>query len=377
MDESFSCLIGSIYDTTLDRSLWPGVLKKITAFVRGHATAVFWDDVINGSGDVYFEDGGIAAQYRELYFEKYFNLNPTATPRIFVPIGEPVATNDLVPYEEFLQTRFYREWARPQGLVDFASVTLEKAATKSAMLGVFRHEQQGLVDDDMRHRLRLLAPHIKRAVLISKSINLQRNDAEDVTEAMNRLRTAVFLVDREARIIHTNTAAKSLVSQADVLRSAAGKLVTIRSEANAELREALLAASEGDAAIGNAGISLPLLGATGDRHVAHVLPLASSARQKAKLDRSATAAVFVHKSILEYPSSPEVIAKAYGLTLTELRVLLAIVENGGVPEVAQILGIGATTVKTHLSRIFRKTGSSRQADLVKLVAGFSNPAFSP
>jgi DNA-binding CsgD family transcriptional regulator len=30
-------------------------------------------------------------------------------------------------------------------------------------------------------------------------------------------------------------------------------------------------------------------------------------------------------------------------------------------------------VKTHLGRLFEKTGTSRQADLVKLVAGFSNP----
>jgi hypothetical protein len=48
-------------------------------------------------------------------------------------------------------------------------------------------------------------------------------------------------------------------------------------------------------------------------------------------------AVFVHKPALEYPSAPELIARAFGLTLAELRVLLAIVEIGGVPEVAEVL----------------------------------------
>ena len=67
------------------------------------------------------------------------------------------------------------------------------------------------------------------------------------------------------------------------------------------------------------------------------------------------------------------IAKAYKLTPMELRVMLAIVEVGGVPEVAEALGIAETTVKTHLGRIYKKTDSERQADLVKLVAGFSNP----
>jgi DNA-binding CsgD family transcriptional regulator/PAS domain-containing protein len=372
--EVLSSLIGYIYDATLDRSLWPDVLKKIAIFVHGTAAAVFWDDVANGSGDVYFEDGGIASLYRDLYFERYFKLNPTATPRMFVPVGEPVATNDLVPYEEFLRTRFYQEWARPQGLVDFVSITLEKTTTKSAMVGVFRHEQQGLVDDEMRRRMRILGPHIRRAVLISKVIDVKRNDARNLAEALDGMRIAIFLVDQEGRIIHANAAGNALLSQSDVLRAVSGKVVTFAPETNEMLREAFLAASLGEAAIGGKGISIPLVSKTGEHHAAHVLPLTSGARHKAIAGRAAAAAVFVHKSTLEHPSSPELIAKAFGLTLAELRVLLAIVEIGGVPQVAEVLGIGATTVKTHLGRIYRKTGSTRQADLVKLVAGFSNPA---
>jgi predicted ArsR family transcriptional regulator len=44
-----------------------------------------------------------------------------------------------------------------------------------------------------------------------------------------------------------------------------------------------------------------------------------------------------------------------------------------VPETARALGVTEATVKTHLHRLFGKTGAVRQADLVKLVAGFSNP----
>ncbi|MGC1348698.1 MAG: LuxR C-terminal-related transcriptional regulator [Xanthobacteraceae bacterium] len=54
-------------------------------------------------------------------------------------------------------------------------------------------------------------------------------------------------------------------------------------------------------------------------------------------------------------------------------MLLAIVEVGGVPAVAEVLGIAVTTVKTHLGRIYEKTGTNRQADLVKLVAGYFSP----
>jgi hypothetical protein len=46
------------------------------------------------------------------------------------------------------------------------------------------------------------------------------------------------------------------------------------------------------------------------------------------------------------------------------------VEVGGAPQVAETLGIGEGTVKTHLKRLYAKTGARRQADLVKLFAGY-------
>ena len=55
------------------------------------------------------------------------------------------------------------------------------------------------------------------------------------------------------------------------------------------------------------------------------------------------------------------------------RVRRPIVEVGGVPETSERLGVAETTVKTHLYRVFSKTGASRQADLVKLAAAFSDP----
>ena len=111
----------------------------------------------------------------------------------------------------------------------------------------------------------------------------------------------------------------------------------------------------------------------GERYVAHVLPLTSGARRRAGTSYQAVAALFVHKAALDRPSPPEAIAKAYRLTPMELRVLLAVVEVGGVPEVAEALGIAETTVKTHLGHVYEKTGAGRQADLVKLIAGFSHP----
>jgi DNA-binding CsgD family transcriptional regulator len=111
----------------------------------------------------------------------------------------------------------------------------------------------------------------------------------------------------------------------------------------------------------------------GERWVAHVLPLTSGARRQAGIAYAAVAAVFVRKAALDLACPLATMAELYQLTRAEMRVLIAIVEIGGVPEVAPVLGISETTVKTHLQRVFDKTGTNRQADLVRLIAGFMNP----
>ena len=65
--------------------------------------------------------------------------------------------------------------------------------------------------------------------------------------------------------------------------------------------------------------------------------------------------------------------RLYKLTGSEVRVLHAVVETGGVPEIAAALGILESTVRTHLKSLFEKTGAHRQADLVKLVATHASP----
>ena len=62
------------------------------------------------------------------------------------------------------------------------------------------------------------------------------------------------------------------------------------------LREILLAAGAGDAALGVKGIALPLAARSGERYVAHVLPMTSArTRQAAASAYNAVAALFVRK----------------------------------------------------------------------------------
>ncbi len=103
------------------------------------------------------------------------------------------------------------------------------------------------------------------------------------------------------------------------------------------------------------------------------LPLTSGSRRAAGATYSAVAAIFVREATFDTPSPPEAIAKTYHLTPMELRILIAIVEVGGVPAVADALGHGRDHGQDPSRPALRQDRRSRQADLVKLVAGFSSP----
>jgi DNA-binding CsgD family transcriptional regulator len=364
-------LIGDIYDAVIDPAQRNDVLDKIASFTGGHSGGLLSKHSLSKS-EVLYCYVGADPDSLQVYSESYPKLDPTADSPCF-GVEQVVSATDLVPYEEFRRGRFYREWARPHGWVDVASAVIEKSATSCTFLSVVRHEANGLVDDEMRRRMTLLIPHVRRALLIGKTIHRKQTEAVCFSDVLDGLSAGMILVDANGRIVHTNNAGNAILDAGDFLRSVCGRLVASDLAINAALREILVAANAGDAALGVKGIALPLTAHDGERYVAHVLPLTSGARREAGLAYNAVAALFIRKASLEPFSPPEVIGEMYKLTPSELRVLLAIVDIGGVPEVAAALGVAVTTVKTHLSRLFEKTGVARQADLVKLVAGFSTP----
>ena len=221
--------------------------------------------------------------------------------------------------------------------------------------------------------MRQIVPHIRRAALIGRAIEQKTAEADTFADTLDGLSAGMFLVDGVGRIVHANASGRALLADGAVLRAQCDRLVATNADAAQALTDIFTGAGQGDAVANTKGFAVPLTGRDGERYVSHVLPLTAGVRRRAGANHAAVAAVFVRKASIEAPSPPETIARHYSLTPTELRVLLVNVEVGGVAETADALGIAAATVKTHLHRVFGKTGVNRQADLVKLVAGFANP----
>jgi hypothetical protein len=141
-DESFHQLISDVYDAALDSALWMGVLEKSADFVGGSAASFFTRDVLNKTGNSDF-NFGTEPHYNQLFVDKYVTLDPLNTAYVFLDVGEVVSSSNIIPHDEFIETRFYKEWVRPQGLVDNVLALIDKSAMTVAGFVVFRHERDG------------------------------------------------------------------------------------------------------------------------------------------------------------------------------------------------------------------------------------------
>jgi DNA-binding CsgD family transcriptional regulator len=65
------------------------------------------------------------------------------------------------------------------------------------------------------------------------------------------------------------------------------------------------------------------------------------------------------------------LALLYDLTPAEARIFELVCTGRTQAEISFELGIGRSTVKTHLLRVFEKTGCKRQLDLLKLATSLS------
>lgn len=365
----FSSLVGEIYDAAADPALRSGALEQVSYFVGGCAATILSRDASRLSIEIH-QHFGTESRFRQLYRDRYVEQDPLLDRHLAIAAEQTIGVTDVMPHADFVATSFYREWVEPQGAIDLATVTLERSDTRTTVLQVLRHRSRGTVDDAMRERMRLLAPHIQRSRIMGRQIRARSHTVDDLAEVLDGLSTAICLLDADGRVVHANAACRQLFVDANLLAMVGDRIVARNTQTDKIFRGLFEIVSDSGAhSSGRRRIELAT-SADGQHYLIHALPL----KRERNLPRDVAATVLLVQRAAMLPSLvPDAIASAFRLTPSELRVLMAIVEIGGVPDIAAKLGIAETTVKTHLGRLFEKTGAGRQADLVKIAAGFTAP----
>ncbi|MBR0690283.1 helix-turn-helix transcriptional regulator [Bradyrhizobium manausense] len=368
-----SSLVGEIYDAAVNPAQRNTALEQVAGFVGGSAVTILSRDAARLSIEIH-QHYGTDLRFRELYRDRYVELDPLLDRHLRLAVEQTIGVADVMPYSDFVTTSFYREWVEPQGAVDLASVTLERSSARTTILQVMRGRSRGAVDDSMRERMRLIAPHIQRSRVMGRQIRARSHTVADLAEVLDRLSTAICLFDGEGRVVHANAACRQMLADGGLIAIVGDRIVARNTQADKIFRSLFdVVADDGTHSTDRRKIEL-MTSADGQHYLAHVFPLT---HERALQRDGAATALFLQKASMVPQLATAAIAAAFRLTPSELRVLMAIVELGGVPDIAEKLGIAETTVKTHLGRLFEKTGAGRQADLVKIAAGFAAPFALP
>ena len=371
--EIFSKVVEAIYDCAFDPNLWQPTVCTIAELTQSQRCTFGVHDQAEQRNELMVQMGWDDEYWWRLHEEKYSGLSPFWAPIALMPVGVPKTSAMLVEDTEFFESRFYLEWVKPQGLKDAITLKVLQTKQRSGLFVVNRIESVPRYGDAETRLLSLLAPHICRAITISDALNLKTIRSEALEAALNALTSGVYLVDLLGRIIYMNRAAERQVEKRDVLRIENSRLAPIDRVARPFLAAAIDQAINDEAATPTSGFSVALPAREAAGLVASILPLARGERQNICGAFAAKAAIFVQDPVEVPPFPGEAFAKLYGLTGSELRVLLAIAPGLSIKEAAEVLGIGETTAKTHLQHIYSKTGTSKQTELMILFMNSTPP----
>ncbi|NYE62381.1 DNA-binding CsgD family transcriptional regulator [Duganella sp. 1224] len=179
--------------------------------------------------------------------------------------------------------------------------------------------------------------------------------------ALNRMDTAVLLIDAELCLLHANQAATALLERDTALRLDGRKLMQDAGCGAQSLARAVAAALADGHGAAQRVLSLP----RGGRQplllaVAPFLPPAA-------LPALPACAIVLAIDPDAYQLSGKLLMQLFDLTPAEAGVALALAHGDALEDIAAALDISLHTVKTHLHKLFRKTGTRRQGELVAML----------
>ncbi len=186
--------------------------------------------------------------------------------------------------------------------------------------------------------------------------------------ALNTLCTPLLIVDRTLTIAFANSAAETALAGGQVLSRAGGQL-RVESSDKALFLDAVNAAGRGCPL--KRALILP--GTTNSAAAVWFRPIDGSL-QTSSLLWSRGLVVISFRLLPTRPAvSKPLLCKHFALTPKEAELLSHLAGGCSVGDIAALMQIKTSTVRSHLAKCFQKTGTHRQPDLVSLVLSLASP----
>lgn len=364
-------LVGKVYEAAASGS-WSHFLNAMADATASEGTVLWLHDAADTSAR--FEDSETSflcnvrmePEFLKSYAEHYTHTNVLLEKVDAVPEGSVMVSSSVIRDSEFHGTEYYNDWLRPQGIGYCLGGPVLKRNNVVSMFSMSRLESRGPFQDCDLQLLSMVMPHLRRACLLHKRLAPLNAQSSGALATLELLSTAVWLFDVQGRLLLANRAGRDLNSRRDGLwLDCYGRPVAADAGEHRRLRRAI----EGAIAAGK-GVVAHFEGSLGVRRSHSPVPLQVTVyplRHDALIDGVAAAMFITDPTRAALPES-EAPRLIYGLTRTEARLATHLARGESLADYCVANAVTANTARTHLKRVFEKTRTHRQAQLVNLLS---------
>ena len=358
--EGLSSLIGDVYECVLSPAHWDEVL---TRFVFQFSPAdwdvamLMWEG-LNKPSVRWVGTTGLVAHARQAYENVFAGTNIWSSRATGVALGEVLDTDQLVSRDEVLASDLYLQFLKTWKLELALFIVFDRAGDEQ--LGLAMPGPDGRDLTDLRRGLRLIAPHVQRAMRLSHGLAEARLRAAGSEAILNLGHVAVLALREDLAVISRNTRAEALVARG-LCQFDRGKFAFTDRTAQRQLAE--LAKADGPASL-----ALSVEDSSGDTHAV----LAMTVRQhREQVMGGWVEGAKLLVSISQPHPAPLIevdrLRAWFNLTASEARLAAELATGRTPQDFANARGITIDAVRYLLKGAFRKTGAKSQAQLVALI----------
>lgn len=356
LDAGISRLIGRIYDSVIDHTLWDGVVKELVqrsqarfAFVATVDTRhrALSSSAIHGCDDSRLLDG-VREYEQEIYRDdpaiRFASANPSA--RMF-------DTHRVIPANDYLADPYIRWSGDRLGSTHWQVAYAPPEDDLTFGIALHRTKDQGPLGVEGTRLFTMLFSHMERA----KRLSARPPDFFGSTEV-------VVSIDRRGRVISVSEGAERCFATNDGITMIQGAL-RCRSQARLDglIRSALEVGSEG-----GVGGALTVDRPSGKRAwVVNVMRL-GGADGVFRFSHAVALVRIIDPEAGPAPDAAAHWAALYGFTHAESRLAEAMLRGeGNIRMIADSVGVAYATARVQLASLFAKARVSSQSQLVRLL----------
>jgi DNA-binding CsgD family transcriptional regulator len=381
--ERFSMLLHTIYEGATNPSAWPDILAAVSEWMGSEKGLLITSTLI-------LEKGGFAYTYRipqssiTLWSTRYADQNMWTNAMAqqgLMSTGLVLIGSELVPDEEMFKSEWYQKLLAPDDLLHLLFGLVYGADHPDIpFIGLcsFRGRHSiGFTEHD-RHKMRLLLPHMSRALGVMFKLRDAEFRVAASLHALNQVRTGILLLDAEGRVCFANTEAERIFQQQDGIRlqSAARSRSSLqiddpdaRTSIDHALRSSLRIEEHDVAHFSHVTCVGRRSGLADYRLQVSALPESNPYQLGDSIPR---AIVFIQDGAQLHKPDAGLLMRSYGLTQAESRLALALCDGGTLESVARELNVALNTLKTHLKSVYSKTSVNSRAALTKLLVSIGS-----